>query len=147
VTGEADEEAEDALKELIEALVDLSVLELLVENLPRLNEAEESDRQGVFHILGVFENILGFNPDLGTTLVEKTTLLPWLLNRVQAKTQDENRGYSAELLSILLQSSAPNRLAFGKADGVEVILKLVSVRQALCTRVQTTHNCHSAIPA
>ncbi|KAH6914867.1 Catenin-beta-like protein [Coprinopsis sp. MPI-PUGE-AT-0042] len=126
VTGEADEEAEDALKELIEALVDLSALELLVENLPRLNEAEESDRQGVFHILGVFENILGFNPDLGTTLVEKTKLMPWLLDRVQAKTHDENRGYSAELLSILLQSSTPNRLAFGKADGVEVVLKLVS---------------------
>ena len=29
-----------------------SILELLVDNLMRLNEAEESDRQGVFHILG-----------------------------------------------------------------------------------------------
>ncbi|KAG2013629.1 hypothetical protein CC2G_010514 [Coprinopsis cinerea AmutBmut pab1-1] len=126
VTDESDEESETALKELIESLVDLSVLDLLVENLPRLNEAEESDRQGVFHILGVFENILGFNPDLATTLVEKTKLLPWLLNRIQGKTHDENRGYSAEILSILLQNSTPNRLAFGREDGVETVLKLLS---------------------
>jgi hypothetical protein len=29
-----------------------SLLELLVDNLIRLNETEESDRQGVFHVLG-----------------------------------------------------------------------------------------------
>lgn len=32
--------------------VENSALELLVENLARLNEEEESDRQGVFQILG-----------------------------------------------------------------------------------------------
>ena len=31
-----------------------SILELLVDNLKRLNETEESDRQGVFHILGTY---------------------------------------------------------------------------------------------
>jgi len=31
-----------------------SILELLVDNLTRLNESEESDRQGVFHILGAY---------------------------------------------------------------------------------------------
>lgn len=36
-----------------------SILELLVDNLGRLNETEESDRQGVFHILGI--NILYLN--------------------------------------------------------------------------------------
>ena len=70
---EEDEEEEGsrekALKALIDSLVsgfisipcimnsrsrqlENSVLELLVENLKRLNEAEESDRQGVVHILG-----------------------------------------------------------------------------------------------
>jgi len=33
--------------------VEHSVLELLVDNLSRLNEGEESDKQGVFHILGI----------------------------------------------------------------------------------------------
>lgn len=58
VGNEADDEdeeqnAESALKLLIEGLLENSILELLVDNLARLNEAEESDRQGVFHILGV----------------------------------------------------------------------------------------------
>lgn len=37
---------------LINYQVAKSILELLVQNLVRLNESEETDRQGVFHILG-----------------------------------------------------------------------------------------------
>ena len=53
--------------------------------------------------------------------------MSWLLGRIQSKTHDENRGYAAELLSILLQNSVPNRQELGKKDGVEVILKVLSV--------------------
>jgi beta-catenin-like protein 1 len=123
---EEQEEAQVALKTLIEALLENSILELLVDNLSRLNETEESDRQGVFHILGIFENMLGFNPDLSLILVSKTKLMTWLLNRVQSKIHDENRGYSAELLSILLQNNAVNRQDFGKKDGVEIALNVLS---------------------
>ena len=77
--------------------------------------------------VGVFENTLGFNPDLSVQLVSKTKIMNWLLERIQSKTHDENRGYAAELLSILLQNSIPNRQEFGKKDGVEVILKVLSV--------------------
>jgi beta-catenin-like protein 1 len=76
---------------------------------------------------GIFENILGFNPQLSTQLVQKTSILPWLLNRIQLKTRDENRGYAAELLSILLQDNSMNRLEFGNQDGVEALLKVLSV--------------------
>ncbi|KAF7966183.1 hypothetical protein HWV62_39738 [Athelia sp. TMB] len=128
--GEEDDDdeqgAEEALKILIEGLLENSILELLVDNLGRLNEKEESDRQGVFHVLGIFENILGFNPSLSTQLIAKTSLLTWLLNRVQAKAHDENRGYAAELISILLQGNVDNRLEFGKKDGVETLLKVLS---------------------
>ncbi|KAJ7276448.1 Catenin-beta-like protein [Mycena haematopus] len=131
VGNEAEEEdeertSEEALKILIEGLLENSILELLVDNLTRLNEAEESDRQGVFHILGIFENILGFNPELSTQLVAKTSIMSWLLTRIQSKTHDENRGYAAELLSILLQNNRPNRLELGKKDGVETFLKVLS---------------------
>jgi beta-catenin-like protein 1 len=78
--------------------------------------------------IGIFENILSVNPDLAPQVVEKTKVLTWLLNRVQSKTHDENRGYAAELLSILLQSNTPNRLAYAKGDGVEIALKVLSVR-------------------
>jgi beta-catenin-like protein 1 len=125
--GEEDpEQREAALKNLIGALLDLSVLELLVDNITRFNEAEESDRQGIYHVLGIFENFVGSNPPLAERLVLKTKLLPWLLNRIQSKTHDENRGYAAELLSILLQGSRLNRLELGKKDGVETLLNVAS---------------------
>ncbi|KAJ6539393.1 Catenin-beta-like protein [Mycena capillaripes] len=123
---EDERSSEEALKILIEGLLENSILELLVDNLTRLNEAEESDKQGVFHILGIFENVLGFNPELSTQLVAKTSILPWLLTRIQSKTHDENRGYAAELLSILLQNNRENRLQLGKKDGVETFLKVLS---------------------
>ncbi|KAG6866475.1 hypothetical protein C0991_003993 [Blastosporella zonata] len=123
---ESEETVEEALKILIEGLLENSILELLVDNMSRLKETEESDRQGVFHILGVFENILGFNPQLSTKLVEKTAILSWLLRRIQSKAHDENRGYAAELLSILLQDNKNNRQEFCKQDGVETTLKTLS---------------------
>ena len=61
-------------------------------------------------------------------LVSKTDLLSWLLNRVQSKAHDDNRGYAAELLSILLQSSRSNRLELSRKDGIEGLLKVASVR-------------------
>jgi beta-catenin-like protein 1 len=54
--------------------------------------------------------------------------MDWLLTRVQGKAHDENRGYAAELLSILLQDNQSNKVEFGKCDGVETILKVLSVR-------------------
>ena len=77
--------------------------------------------------VGVFENTLGFNPDLSVQLVSKTKIMSWLLERIQSKTHDENRSYAAELLPILLQNSVPNRQELGKRDGVEAILKVLSV--------------------
>ena len=94
----------------------------------RFNEAEESDRQGIFHVLAIFENFVGSKPPLAERVVLKTKLLPWLLNRAQSKTHDENRGYATELLSILLQGSKLNRLELGKSDGVEILLNIASVR-------------------
>lgn len=75
-------------------------------------------------------------------------MLTWLLNRIQSKKHDENRGYAAELISILLQDNVENRLELGKKDGVETILKVLSVSYyfppfVLCH----THQRIIAIPA
>ncbi|KZT74381.1 DUF1716-domain-containing protein [Daedalea quercina L-15889] len=117
---------EEALKMLIEGLTENAIFELLVDNLGRLNEAEEADRQGVFETLGIFENIIGSNADFAPLLVARTSILKWLLDRIQSKTQHDNRGYAVEILSILLQNNRANRLEFGKQDGVEIALKVLS---------------------
>ena len=77
--------------------------------------------------VAIFENFVGFNADLASLLITNTTILNWLLTRIQGKAHDENRGYAAELLSILLQNNRDNRLSIGKQDGVEVMLKVLSV--------------------
>ncbi len=41
-----------------------SILELLVDNLARLNEEEESDKQGVFHVLGGLVTTIAHRPIL-----------------------------------------------------------------------------------
>ncbi|KAG8745792.1 hypothetical protein FRC10_007054 [Ceratobasidium sp. 414] len=118
---------EEALKALIESLVTNQTLELLVQNLARMDEKEETDRQGAFHTLGIFENVLGSRPALAETLVSTTTIIAWLLNRILQKEHDDNRGYAAEVLAILVQSSRSNRLVLSKADGVDIMLRVLSV--------------------
>jgi beta-catenin-like protein 1 len=123
--------------------LDHSILELLVDNMTRFNEAEEADRQGIYHVLGIFENFVGSKPELAERLALKTKLLPWLLNRAQSKTHDENRGYATELLSILLQGSQLNRLELGKNDGVEILLNIASVRCKFKSLLRKSHTSHS----
>ena len=110
----------------------------------RLNEEEEADRQGVFHVLGILENALAFNPDVSKILVKKTKTLPWALNRIQNPVEDDNRGYAAELLSIILQNDRENRIAYGKNDGIEVSLKVLSVS---CLRLLFISSYLNDVPA
>lgn len=118
----------------------------MVENLDRLNEEEDADRQAVFHVFGILENVLAFNPDISKDLVKKTKTLPWTLSRIQNPAQDDNKGYAAEFLSIVLQNDRENRLAYGKSDGVEISLKVLSV-SCLLFFVSSLLNDSSAIQA
>lgn len=100
----------------------------------------------------IFENFVGFNADLASLLITKTTILDWLLTRIQGKENDENRGYAAELLSILLQNNRENRLVLGKQDGVEAMLKVLSVSGhtlepviAICADPRAISNIESVI--
>jgi beta-catenin-like protein 1 len=109
--------------------LDNSLLELLVPNLTRLNEQEEeSDRTGVFNILGIFENLLSFIPPLAVQVINNTDLLPWLLKRIgRDRDYDSNKQYATEILSILLQEEREVRLKFVELKGVDVTLEAVAV--------------------
>lgn len=76
---------------------------------------------------GIFENLIAYNTSLASQLVSQTSIIKWLLERMEAKAHDENRSYAAELLSIILQDNRETRLALGKADGVDTLLKTLSV--------------------
>jgi beta-catenin-like protein 1 len=104
-------------------------VELLVPNLSRLNEQdEESDRTGVYNILGIFENLLSFIPPLAIQVVNTTELLPWLLKRIAKEhAYDSNKQYASEILSILLQEEREVRLKFVELKGLDAVLEAVAV--------------------
>lgn len=104
-----------------------SILDLLVSNLSRLDEKEDTDRQGVFQILGVFENLISFMPPLAEQVVAETKLLPWLLERIAQKEYDSNKQYASEIMAILLQQGRENVMKLAELDGMETMLKVLSV--------------------
>ncbi|KAL1408912.1 hypothetical protein Q8F55_005726 [Vanrija albida] len=124
--AEGSSETRLAMAELIDSLIANSVFELLVSNLNRLDEKEDTDRQGVFSILGVFENLLSFMPPLADEVGSTTPLLKWLLDRMSVEAYDSNKQYASEILSILLQSSRANALKVIEMEGVDKLLTILS---------------------
>ncbi|CEG80475.1 hypothetical protein RMATCC62417_14809 [Rhizopus microsporus] len=123
---ERSEHVQNAIKALVEAMLENEMLQLLVQNLNRLDEKEEADRQGVFKVLGIFESIVSLDPKYAENIALKTEALTWLLNRIQNKSFDANIAYASEVLSILLQDSRDIRLKVGELDGVDILLRALS---------------------
>jgi beta-catenin-like protein 1 len=121
---EAEQEQWDAL---VTAFLEADVLGLLVSNFGRFNEDNPEDASGVYHSLGVIENILS-QPTNVDLIGKQTKLLTWLLNRIQKqeKSTSQNKQYASEILSILTQSSRSNRRHVIEADGVEILLTLLA---------------------
>ncbi|KAJ5761464.1 hypothetical protein N7533_003503 [Penicillium manginii] len=121
---EAQQEQWDAL---VNAMMDADLIELLTSNLSRLDEKVDTDRAGVYYILGVMEN-LASQTALAEKIGQDASILPWILSRIQQKESPvtQNKQYSAEILAILLQSSPKNRERFIGLDGIDLILQLLS---------------------
>lgn len=121
---EAEREQWDAL---VDAMLEADLLNLLYENISRLDEDMESDRAGIYHVLSVLES-LSYRPSIAATLGQKTQLLPWLLSRIRRPepTISQNKQYAAEILAILLQSSSENCTKIISLDGIDAILQLLS---------------------
>lgn len=118
--------------DFLQALLDHSLLDLLVPNLARLDEAkDEADRTGVFNIIGIFENLLGFMPPLAVQIVKQTDLLPWLLKRIAVKAYDSNKQYASELISILTQEEREVRLKVAELGGMDTLLQVLSVSRKI----------------
>ena len=107
--------------------MDADLLELLTQNLSRLDETTETDRAGVYYVLSVLENLASQNT-LSEKIGQDANVLPWILSRIQQKEVPvgQNKQYAAEILAILLQSSSINRENFIELDGVDKLLQLLS---------------------
>ncbi|KAJ4175142.1 hypothetical protein NW754_005562 [Fusarium falciforme] len=78
IMGELTDEDVDAEDEqwngLVDAMMEADILGLLVSNFSRLNEDDESDRNGIYHALGVIENLCSKQ-----SVTERPRFLPSLL--------------------------------------------------------------------
>ncbi|KAI0407554.1 Catenin-beta-like protein [Xylaria palmicola] len=122
----AEEQQYDAL---VNALLEADLLSLLVSNLERLDETQETDRGGVYHSLGIVENLCGRTATAERVATEEG-LLKWLLRRIQTKEAggavSQNKQYAAEILAILVQNSAKNRRTLANLDAADIMLQLVA---------------------
>ncbi|KAJ0294107.1 hypothetical protein Brms1b_002544 [Colletotrichum noveboracense] len=112
---------------LVDALLKADLVSLLVSNFSRLNEDDESDRSGVYHALGVLENLLSKKTN-AETVGRDETLIKWLLERAQRKESpvSQNKQYATELLDIIAHTSTITRRRLAELDAVDVLLQLVS---------------------
>jgi beta-catenin-like protein 1 len=108
---------------LVAAFLEADLLSLLISNFSRFDETDSADASGVYHSLSVIENLLS-QPSNTDVIGKETTLLKWLLERVQKteKPTTQNKQYASEIISILTQSSRPNRLHIAEANGVDIFL-------------------------
>ncbi|CZT41562.1 related to nuclear associated protein [Rhynchosporium secalis] len=127
LTDEDVEAEQKQWNEIVDAMVEADLLDLLVSNFTRFNESNESDRTGVYHALSVLEN-LASRVSLAETIGQDTTIMKWLLDRIPKRESpvSQNKQYSAEVLAILLQSSAINRRKLCELDGVDAILQILA---------------------
>ncbi|KAJ4990989.1 hypothetical protein SVAN01_03560 [Stagonosporopsis vannaccii] len=116
----AEQEQWDAL---VAAFLDADLLGLLISNFSRFDESDSTDASGVYHSLSVIENLLS-QPSNTDTIGKEKALITWLLERIQKpeKPTTQNKQYASEILSILTQSSRPNRTLIADANGVEIFL-------------------------
>ncbi|KAI9691380.1 MAG: hypothetical protein M1820_009717 [Bogoriella megaspora] len=117
---------------IVTAMLDADLLSLLISNFSRFDENNDVDRSGVFHSLGVMENIAS-SPDLVTRIGSDASVLQLLLNRLTERKSSiitQNIQYTAEILSILLQSSPSNRTAFLNLEydtnAIDTLLQLLA---------------------
>ncbi|KAK4225986.1 Catenin-beta-like protein [Podospora fimiseda] len=113
---------------LVDALLEADLLGLLLSNFSRLDETQEADREGVYHSLGIIENLCS-RPETTETIGSDLDLIKWLLARASKpeKPVSQNKQYSAEILAILVSSSTKNRTTLiSSLDAIDSLLQLVA---------------------
>lgn len=115
-----------AWEALVAALLESDMVSLIVQNFDRFDEKLESDRSGIYHALSILEN-LASNPDIASKIADDG-VLKYLLGRISVKENPvgQNKQYAAEVLQVLLQSSAEVRDRFIKSNGTDTVLTLLA---------------------
>ncbi|CAN6464146.1 unnamed protein product [Victoria cruziana] len=121
------EDSDEGAQVLVDALLENNALESLVQNLGRLDESDPDEMSAVYNTLATIENLIEVKPAVAELVCERTKFLRWLQNRIKAREFDSNKQYAAEILAIILQSSAANQRRLGQMNGVDTVLQAVAM--------------------
>lgn len=88
---------------LVDAMIDSNALELLLDRMSKLNEAESEEATAIFNAMGIIDHMVEVKPAVAELVLDKTKLLKWLLGRIRKRGSDSNKAYASELLAILMQ--------------------------------------------
>ncbi|EIE25166.1 DUF1716-domain-containing protein [Coccomyxa subellipsoidea C-169] len=123
--ADAIEDSEEDAKELVDAMVENSALESLVQRLSSFNEAVDEEAVAVTNTLSIFENMVELSPAVAEELVKRTKVLKWMLQRLKSREFDVNKGSVGEVLGVLLQSSQENAQRLADLNGIDVLLQAI----------------------
>ena len=117
---------------LVDGFLASQGLELIVQNLTRLDEKNEEDATGVYNTISIIENLVAVKPTTANMLCTKTHFLTFLLERLAWKVFDSNKLFCSEILCVLLQADMTNtallsdkRSLQGEMDGVDALLQIL----------------------
>lgn len=102
------------------------ILASLVGSLSRLNQDIADDKQGIFNILSIIENLISVDPSIADKVGAETWILSWCVTRIQVQEFDSVQQYVAEILAILIQESQGNRLKFLNDSGIDALLVVLA---------------------
>ncbi|CAA2999619.1 beta-catenin 1 [Olea europaea subsp. europaea] len=121
------EDNDEPAQVLVDALIENNAVELLVQNLARLNDSDQDESAAIYNTLSTIENLIEVKPSVSELVCEKTKLLKWLQARIKVREFDSNKQYASEILAILLQNSTANQKRFGQMNGVDTLLQAVAM--------------------
>ncbi|VDD77069.1 unnamed protein product [Mesocestoides corti] len=115
-----------AVGPLLDFFFSNQLVQLLTQNLARLDESVRDEAEGVHTTLGIIESLLDIRPEMAVTIAQQG-IYAWLLRRIQRRQFDKNKLYVSEVLSILLQLDDANKTRLGDMDGIDVLLQQLAV--------------------
>ncbi|KAL0009906.1 hypothetical protein SO802_005014 [Lithocarpus litseifolius] len=91
-----DEESDESVRVLVDALVENNVLELLVQNLQQLNDSDPDEMAALYSTLTTMENLVEVKAAVAVAEMvcercERTKLLKWLLRKIKVREFDSNK--------------------------------------------------------
>ncbi|CAK9090662.1 Beta-catenin-like protein 1 (Nuclear-associated protein) (NAP) [Durusdinium trenchii] len=105
-------EAPETALELFDDMVKTQLVETIVEQLTRFDETTDTGAAAVYHALDVLENMFEVRSSLCESALTGTSLVPFLLERVQRPSFDSNKLHASELLSVVFADSEANQRKF-----------------------------------